>query len=155
MCVRLNPTRMADTMICSLCSGHMCGPQQNHLTLHTFLIRQLSKICIPGALADTGRLANCHLQKAFAAERIQALMDVRRCQEVDTVACHALMMRKQEDLMQRLHRAEEALQHSTRDCILSRQLLESSACARPACTSNAVVSFCTPVILVNCHCQAG
>lgn len=60
------------------------------------------------------------LQKAFAAERIQALMDVRRSQEVDAAACHAVMMRKQEDLMQRLHKAEEALQHSTRDYILCR-----------------------------------
>ena len=60
------------------------------------------------------------LQKAFAAERIQALTDVRRSQEVDAAACHAVMMRKQEDLMQRLHKAEEALQHSTRDYILCR-----------------------------------
>ncbi len=61
------------------------------------------------------------LQKAFAAERIQALMDIRRSQEVDAAACHALMMRKQEELMQRLHKAEEALQHSTRDSILCRR----------------------------------
>ena len=60
------------------------------------------------------------LQKAFAAERIQALMDVRRSQEVDAAACHAVMMRKKEDLMQRLHKAEEALQHSTRDYILCK-----------------------------------
>ena len=60
------------------------------------------------------------LQKAFAAETIQALADARRAQEVDAAACHAVMMRKQEDLMLRLHRAEEALQHSTRDYILCR-----------------------------------
>ena len=59
-------------------------------------------------------------QKAFAAERIQALADAQRAQEVDAAACHAVMMRKQEDLMLRLHRAEEALQHSTRDYILCR-----------------------------------
>ena len=60
------------------------------------------------------------MQKQFAVERIQALMDVRRSQEVDAAACHAMMMRKQEELMLRLHTAEEALQHSARDCILSR-----------------------------------
>ena len=60
------------------------------------------------------------LQKAFAAERIQALADAQRAQEVDAAGCHAVMMRKQEDLMLRLHRAEEALQHSTRDYILCR-----------------------------------
>ena len=62
---------------------------------------------------------NCP-QKAFAAERLQALADAQRAQEVDAAAYHAVMMRKQEDLMLRLHRAEEALQHSTRDYILCR-----------------------------------
>ena len=60
------------------------------------------------------------LQKALAAERIQVLAGAQRAQEVDAAACHAVMMRKQEDLMLRLHRAEEALQHSTRDYILCR-----------------------------------
>ena len=70
-------------------------------------------------MAKPSRQSVCGcLQKAFAAERIQALMDVRRSQDVDAAACHAVMMRKQEDLMQRLHKAEEALQHSTRDYIL-------------------------------------
>ena len=65
-------------------------------------------------------------QKAFAAERIQALADVGRAQEVDAAACHAVMMRKQEELMQRLHKAEEALQHSTRDYILCKPLLHEA-----------------------------
>ena len=84
-------------------------------------------------------------QKAFAAERIQALADVGRAQEVDAAACHAVMMRKQEELMQRLHKAEEALQHSTRDYILCKPVLHGSktqtsdtidssyACSRFAC----------------------
>lgn len=62
-------------------------------------------------------------------------MDVRRIQEVDAAACHALMMRKQEELMQRLHKAEEALQHSARDCILCRRLSLAflcTACSRTA-----------------------
>ena len=63
-------------------------------------------------------------QKAFAAERIQALAGVGRAQEVDAAACHAVMMRKQEELMQRLHKAEEALHHSTRDYIICKSLLQ-------------------------------
>lgn len=60
-------------------------------------------------------------------------MDIRRSQEVDTAACHALMMRKQEELMQRLHKAEEALQHSVRDSILcGHPPLACLACAKSA-----------------------
>ena len=70
-------------------------------------------------------------------------MDVRRSQEVDAAACHALMMRKQEELMQRLHKAEEALQHSARDCILCRHhilacILLPSACSLSGCPCGAV-----------------
>lgn len=65
-------------------------------------------------------------QKAFAAERIQALAGVGQAQEVDAAACHAVMMRKQEELMQRLHKAEEALQHSTRDYIVCKSFLQGS-----------------------------
>lgn len=45
-------------------------------------------------------------------------MDASRAQEVDEAACHGVMMRKQEELLQRLHKTEAALQHATRDYIL-------------------------------------
>ena len=92
------------------------------------------------------------LQKAFTAERVQALADGQRAQEVDAAGCHAVMMRKQEDLMLRLHRAEEALQHSTRDYILCRLPRTSSLHKEaPACQLAPLpgVHFLT-ILLVDC-----
>ena len=69
-------------------------------------------------------------------------MDLRRSQEVDTAACHALMMRKQGELLQRLHKAEEALQHSARDCIICRH--PPLACAACCSMASHVMSFTQP-----------
>lgn len=58
------------------------------------------------------------LQKQFAAERIAALVEERRMHEVDEAARNGVASAKHDELLQRLHRTEDALQATTKDYIL-------------------------------------
>jgi len=79
-------------------------------------------------------MAGIFPQKQFAAERIAALVEEGRAREVDEAARHAVASAKHDELLQRLHKTEDALQATTKDYILGVRSCCFAAAAAPAMT---------------------
>lgn len=71
-------------------------------------------------------------QKQFAAERIAALVEERRAREADEAARHAVASTKHDELLQRLHKTEDALQATTKGYILGAPSCCFPTAAAPA-----------------------